>query len=116
MAVEPAMRAGSLARAGISDLEPGFSARSADEWNTQMEAVRVFELVETTVGHMRRGRQVQRLPAGRHHPGRKLPKLLIAAAAEVRNLVESRYCADFDKIAAVTSQPTEWVVLAGSID
>lgn len=116
MAVEPAARAGSLARAGISDLELGFSARSADEWDTQMDAVRVFELVETTVDHIRRARQVQRLLADRQQPGRKLSDLLIAAAAEARNLIVLHYDADFDTIAAVTSQPTEWVVPAGSLD
>jgi predicted nucleic acid-binding protein len=115
-AVEPATQAGELARAGISDLELGFSARSETEWDTQMEAISVFHLVETTSDHMRRARQVQRLLAGRHQPGRKLPDLLIAAAAEARNLVVLHYDADFDRIAATTSQPTEWVVPAGSVD
>ena len=42
--------------------------------------------------------------------------VLIAAAAEARNLVVLHYDADFDRIAAVTSQPTQWVVATGSVN
>jgi len=41
---------------------------------------------------------------------------LIAAAAEANALIVLHYDADFDRIAAVTDQPVEWVVPAGSID
>jgi predicted nuclease of predicted toxin-antitoxin system len=39
-----------------------------------------------------------------------------AAAAEAADLVVLHYDADFDLIAAVTGQPTEWVVPAGLAD
>jgi predicted nucleic acid-binding protein len=64
-AVEPAATRGELARAGITDLEIGYSARSAAEWDRLMAALQVFELVETTSDHLRRARQVQRLLAAR---------------------------------------------------
>jgi predicted nucleic acid-binding protein len=115
-AIEPRADRGELARAGISDLEIGYSARSAGEWDRLMEALEVFELIETTSDHLRRARQVQRLLAGRHQRGRKVPDLLIAAAAEARNLSVLHYDADFDRIAAVTGQPCEWIVPAGSAD
>lgn len=115
-AIEPGAARGELARAGISDLEIGYSARNAAEWDRLMEALRVFELVETTGDHLRRARQVQRLLAARHQRGRKVPDLLIAAAAEARSLTVLHYDADFDRIAAVTGQPCEWVVPAGSTD
>ena len=115
-AVEPRAQRGGLARAGISDLEVGYSARNGTEWDRIAEAVTVFELVETTAEHMRRARQVQRLLASRHQRGRKVPDLLIAAAAEARNLTVLHYDADFDRIAAVTGQPCEWVVPPGSVD
>ncbi len=115
-AVEPAATRGELARAGISDLEIGYSARSAAEWDRLMAALQVLELVETTSDHLRRARQVQRLLAAKHQRGRKVPDLLIAAAAEARALTVLHYDADFDRIAAVTGQSCEWVVPAGSAD
>lgn len=72
--------------------------------------------VETTADHVNRARQVQRLLAGRSQRGRKIPALLIAAAAEAEGLVTLHYDQDFDKIAEVTGQPCEWVVPAGLID
>ena len=107
---------GELARAGIGDLEIGCSARSAVEWDRFAEALRAFELIETTDEHLRRARQVQRLLASKHQRGRKVPDLLVAAAAEARGLTVLHYDADFDRIAAVTGQPCQWVVPAGSVD
>jgi hypothetical protein len=115
-AIEQRAQRGELARAGISDLEIGFSARNAAEWDRLADAVEVFELVESTAEHMRRARQVQRLLASRHQRGRKVPDLLVAAAAEARSLTVLHYDADFDLIAAVTGQSCQWAVPAGSID
>ena len=105
-----------LARAGISDLEIGYSARSASEWDRLAGALELFDLIETTSDHIRRARQVQRLLATRHQRGRKLPDLLIAAAAEAEGLIVLHYDADFDRIASVTGQSAEWLLPAGSID
>lgn len=115
-ALEPKAQRGSLARAGISDLEIGYSARNAAEWDELANALDVFELVETTSEHLRRARQVQRLLAEKHHRGRKVPDLLIAAAAEARGLTVVHYDTDFDQIANVTGQSCEWVVPPGSVD
>jgi predicted nucleic acid-binding protein len=114
--IEPVAQRGELARAGISDLELGCSARNAAMWDRLADAVEAFELVETTAEHVRRARQTQRLLASRHQRGRKLPDLLVAAAAEARGLTVLHYDADFDLIAAATGQPCEWVVPAGSVD
>jgi predicted nucleic acid-binding protein len=114
--VESKAQQGELARAGISDLEIGFSARNADEWDRLADAVAAFELVETTDEHVRRARQVQRLLASKHQRGRKVPDLLIAAAAEANNLTVLHYDADFDLIATVTGQTCNWVVSPGSVD
>jgi predicted nucleic acid-binding protein len=115
-AIEEGAQRGELARAGISDLELGFSARNAAEWDRLANAVEVCELVESTAEHVRRARQVQRLLASRHQRGRKVPDLLVAAAAEASSLTVLHYDADFDLIAAVTGQSCQWVVPAGSID
>src|SRR5256885_9825276 len=50
--------------------------------------------------HVRRARQVQRMLARNHQRGRKLPDLLIAAAAEAHSLPVLHYDADFERIAA----------------
>jgi predicted nucleic acid-binding protein len=115
-AIQPLAERGELARAGISDLEVGYSARNAAEWDRLVAALDLFDLIETTNEHVRRAKQVQRLLASRHQRGRKLPDLLTAAAAEAEGLIVLHYDADFDRIAAVTAQPSEWIVPPGSID
>jgi predicted nucleic acid-binding protein len=114
--VETLAASGTLARAGITDLEIGYSARSAKEWDDTVGSLDAFELIETSADHMRRARQVQRHLAAKHQRGRKVPDLLIAAAAEANDLVVLHYDADFDRIATVTGQRVEWVVPAGSVD
>lgn len=114
--IEPLAAAGRLGRAGISDLEVGYSARNLREWDTLQRALGAFTLIETEARHLKRAGQVQRLLAGRSQSGRKIPDLLVAAAAEDAGLVVLHYDADFDRIAAVTGQRCEWVVSAGILD
>ncbi len=114
--VEPLVQRGHVARAAICDLEIGYSARNAPEWDVLMVALDAFDLVETTAQHVTRSLQVQRLLAARSQRGRKIPDLLIAAAAESRDLIVLHYDADFDLIAAATGQRCQWVVPAGSVD
>jgi len=114
--LEPLVEAGCVARAGITDLEVGFSARDVTEWDELMAALAVLKLIESTATHVARARQVQRLLAEHRLRGRKVPDLLIAAAAEERGLIVLHYDADFDVISSVTGQPVEWIVTRGSID
>ncbi len=107
--------AGRAARPRICDLEIGYSARTAVEWDQLLGALEAFETVETTATHMRRALQVQRLLAARSQRGRKIPDLVVAAAAEELDLTVLHYDADFDRIAAVTGQLCEWVVPAGTV-
>jgi predicted nucleic acid-binding protein len=81
-----------------------------------MDALGAFETVETNAAHVRRALQVQRLLAARSQCGRKIPDLLVAAAAEELSLEVLHYDADFDLISAVTGQTCRWVVPAGSVD
>lgn len=78
-------------------------------------ALAAFNAIETTPAHIRRALQVQRLLAQRSQRGRKIPDLLIAAAAEEIDVGVLHYDADFDLIAAVTGQRCQWVVPAGSL-
>ncbi len=114
--IEPLAVRGELARASICDLEVGYSARNGEEWDLLVGALEAFAVVETSAAHVRRALQVQRLLAGRSQRGRKIPDLLVAAAAEERNLAVLHYDADFDLIAAVTGQSCEWIAKAGTLD
>jgi predicted nucleic acid-binding protein len=114
--VEPLTARGEVARPAICDLEVGYSARNATEWDQLMESLDVFAPVETTAVHLRRSLQVQRLLAERSQRGRKIPDLLVAAAGEALDLTVLHYDSDFDLIAGVTGQRTQWVVPAGEAD
>jgi hypothetical protein len=100
----------------MTDLEVGFSARNGGDWDRLVAALAVFRLVEIEPHHHERAGQVQRQLADGGLRGRKVPDLLIAAAAEASSLTVLHHDADFDHIATITGQPTEWIVPRGSID
>lgn len=114
--VEPLAARGELARARICDLEVGYSARNAAEWDQLIVALDVFEPIETTATHVHRALHVQRLLAERSQRGRKIPDLLVAAAAEELGIAVLHYDSDFDLISNVTGQSAQWVVPAGDAD
>ena len=105
-----------LARTTMTDLEIGFSARNAAEWDRLVVALGAFRQLDVEAHHFDRARQVQRKLAAEGLKGRKVPDLLIAAVAEAESLSVLHYDADFDYIATVTGQPTQWIVERGSID
>ncbi len=111
-----ALDATGLARSTMTDLEVGFSAGSGSDWEQLMAALNAFQLIEIEPSHFARARQVQRLLAVQGLEGRKAPDLLIAAVGEATARSVLHYDADFDHIAAITSQATEWVVARGTID
>ena len=114
--VEPMIGSSSLGRCTISDLEVGNRARNADEWDTLLRAVRTLVTVDIDPADVTRAGGVQRCLAANGLRGRKIPDLLIAAAAERRGLTLLHYDRDFEHIAHITGQPHEWVVPRGSID
>lgn len=114
--VEALAAVGQLGRATICDLEVGYSARTAAEWDRLVGAIETFDRVDTSKAHVTRALQVQRMLATRSQRGRKLPDLLVAAAAEQLGVAVLHYDADFDHIAAATGQRCEWVVAPGSVD
>jgi predicted nucleic acid-binding protein len=115
VAVEPLAAAGVVGRPRLCDLEVGYSARNAEEWDRLVGALEIFGAVDLSAAHVHRARQVQRLLAQRSQRGRKVPDLLIAAAAEELGIAVLHYDADFDLIASVTGQRCRWVVPAGSV-
>jgi predicted nucleic acid-binding protein len=113
--VETLAARGQLARPTICDLEVGYSARNAGDWDDLLGALSAFVAIETTAAHLRRALQVQRLLAERSQRGRKIPDLLVAAAAEEQALTVLHYNSDFDLISQITGQPSRWVVASGTI-
>lgn len=107
---------GRLGRSSMTDLEIGFSARNAREWDGLMTALGAFDVVDVAGRHLQRALQVQRTLAASGHRGRKVPDLIVAAVAEEHNVTILHYDSDFDLIAEATGQPTEWVVPRGTID
>jgi predicted nucleic acid-binding protein len=94
------------------------SARSGsefDEIQEELDALRSYQ-----IGHpqWRRAIQVYRELAhqgGAHQRSVGHADLLIAAAAESAGAELLHYDEDFERIAAITGQPTRWIVPRGSV-
>ena len=114
--IESLLHAGDVHISRLSLLELGFSARSKDEWEGIQGAARAFSIVEVQEDDYRRALVMQCDLADRGLRGRKVPDLLIAASAVCAHAVVLHYDRDFDHIAEVTGQVTEWVVAPGTID
>jgi len=105
-----------IARCTMTDLELGFSARNAAEWDRIQTAAGAFLVVEVTAEDFRRAGQVQRMLVVAGLKGRKVPDLLIAAAAERARLAVLHYDRDFEHIAQLTGQTQQWIVPPGTVD
>jgi predicted nucleic acid-binding protein len=116
--LEPLILTGEVATCGAIELEILFSARShQDLVRTRAIRSRAFPLVPTTQADFDRAADVMVELARRgQHRAVKLPDLLIAAVAERANLTILHYDADFEAVASITAQQTQWVVPRGSVD
>ena len=115
-ALRPFWDAESIARCTMSDLEIGFSASNAQQWDQLQATLALLEPIDVTFRVLSRAKIVQRLLAERGLKGRKVPDLIIAAAAELANLTLLHYDRDFELIASVTGQPHAWIVPRGTVD
>ena len=101
----------------IIDLEILFSARSGAEhehFRIQREAFEYFPLTDEIA---RRAVEVQgKLALRGQHRSVSIPDLLVAATAERFSLTVLHYDRDYERIAEITGQPTEWIVPAGRAD
>ncbi|MEU2842353.1 PIN domain nuclease [Streptomyces sp. NPDC007076] len=100
-----------------TEYEMVHSARDSAEAMRISTWLRAFDYLRTDDDTFARALEVQRhaLNAG-FHRALSLPDLLIAAAAELNRLTVLHYDGDFDMIASLTGQSTEWVVPPGSAD
>ena len=117
-AVLPRIRAGQVGVTLVTELEAGYSARSDQDYAaTRRDLLELLIPVTMPVRAEERARELQRdLVSRSQHRAVSVPDLVVAAIADIEELTILHYDADFDLIAAVTSQPTEWVVPRGSID
>jgi hypothetical protein len=114
--LEPLLVAGEVATCGIIDLELLYSATSRATYRALAEALRGLPRVPVEDASVKRALEVQAMLAERsQHRAVPLPDLLVAACAESAGLVVLHYDADFDRIAELTGQATQWIVPRGSV-
>lgn len=113
----PLVMNGEVATCGIVELEVLYSARGERELlETRARRAIAYSRVPMSEADFVRAEEVMALLAKRgQHRGASLPDLLIAAAAERAELTVLHYDADYDLIATVTGQQTEWVAPRGSL-
>ena len=114
--VAPVIAAGEAATCPIVELEVLYSTRNRDDHaRTRARRRLAYRNVELTRAIFERAVDVQGLLAARGRHRLPIPDLIIAAAAESAGMTVLHYDADFDAIAAVTRQRTEWVAPRGSL-
>lgn len=115
-ALGPLVRQSQVAICGTVELEILYSATSPESYRESVAALAGMPRASLDEACVRRALEVQALLAERsQHRGIQLPDLLTAACAEKAGLTVLHYDADFERIAAVTGQPTRWVVPRGSV-
>lgn len=99
-------------------LEILWSARSHPDYvavAAELGGLRPIPMTGATYGRALEVQQALAAVGGLHHRSVKMADLLIAATAEAAGAVVWHYDADYDRIAAVTGQATEWIVPRGSL-
>lgn len=111
-------RLGLLATCPTVDLEVLYSARNHPEYETIVKRRKEGFInlpMHPAIGE--RALEVQSALARRgHHRAAGVVDLLTAAIAEHHAATVLHYDSDFEQIAAVSGQHTEWVVPRGSVD
>jgi predicted nucleic acid-binding protein len=110
--------AGLIYSCTVVDIEVGRSARSPEEHADIMrDRRRLYPWVVAPDDAIEQAGEIHaRLAAKGTQRKVGLPDLLIAVTALEHGLTVLHYDGDYDRIAEVTGQPTEWVVPAGSAD
>ena len=109
---------GQIATCDMVRLELLYSARNATEFTSLRVELDALPNCEIGVDEWRRALEVyERLAhqGGLHHRSVRHPDLLIAAAAEACGIPVLHYDEDYDRIAAITGQETQWLAPRGSL-
>jgi predicted nucleic acid-binding protein len=113
---ESLLAEGRLAACQMTTLEYLNNAPDPKGYEVLWGALHGHRWLDVTTQAMDRALAVHReLAATSQHRNFRLPDLNIAATAEVHGATVLHYDADYDRIAALTRQPTEWVAARGSL-
>ncbi len=105
---------GALATCHVIALEVLYSARNLADYETLRADISALPWLPVTVDAMDRALAVQHRLAQRGQHRLPLPDLIVAATAELENATVLHYDHDYDLIAGVTGQPTQWIVSRGA--
>jgi predicted nucleic acid-binding protein len=115
--LEPLHQAGLLAICGAVELEILYSATSKRDAEEIRDELRGFDWLPTPDEVWDRSAEVQALLIDTGNwRALSIVDLVIASVAERHGATVLHYDGDFDMIAAVTGQPTQWVVPPGSAE
>ena len=103
-----------LATCEIVALELLYSAPGVADYEQRWADLQALPGLHVTKAVMTRALTTQRLLAARGQHRRPIPDLVIAAAAAEYDATVLHYDGDFDLIAAVTGQPTRWIIPSGT--
>jgi len=116
-ALAPLADRGLVGTCPIVDIEILYSARTGEEHAHFLAQRQAFEYFPMTDEIAQRAIEVQGLLARlSQHRSVSIPDLLIAATAERHALTILHYDGDYERIGALTDQPTEWIVPRGTAD
>lgn len=99
-------------------LEVLYSTKSARDYDITAERLDALHQLPCGEEALARAQEVQRALAHKkalHHRSVKIPDLLIAAVAEIAGATVWHYDSDFDRVAEITRQPTQWIARRGSL-
>lgn len=107
---------GRLAACQMTALEYLNNAPDPKGYEILWGALHGHRWMDVTKSVMDRALAVHRMLAlNSQHRHFRLPDLIIAATAEFHGATVLHYDADYDRIAAITGQPAEWVAPKGSL-
>jgi predicted nucleic acid-binding protein len=107
---------GRLAACELTTLEYLNNAPDPKGYEALWGAMHGHRWIDVSTAAMDRALDVHRtLARTSQHRHFRLPDLIIAATAELNGATVLHYDVDYDRIAAVTGQPTEWVADKGSL-
>lgn len=106
-----------IATTELVRLEVLYSAQKARDYEEVDAELRALRQLPGSAQAFRRALEVQFLLARRRalHHRLAITDLVIAAVAELAGATVWHYDADYDRIADVTGQPTEWIAPRGSL-
>jgi predicted nucleic acid-binding protein len=115
--LRPLVKSGLTAVCGAIALETLFSSRNSEDHREISAAIETREWLYTEDEDFERALDVQaELTKSGRQRAVPWPDLLIAAVAERHRVTMLHYDSDFDLIAEITGQPTQWVVPRGSLN